>query len=169
MATVTSLLNSPFIQPLMEEVAKQPVVLTQRARAAAALSYGYEWMDTYDAAQPWLFCAGVAGAIASGYGLYKRRKNPEATVLYSLTGLASVALAYLARPAELRAAPEVADPSNPPTPATAALMGWLDGRVVDLSAKYPGWEAATWRRLAEQMGQGTIAPAVQTLLLQNAR
>jgi hypothetical protein len=139
-----------------------PVVIDKRAQLAALAETYYEALDTYTAAKPWLFAAGLLGALLSAAAVTKRRKVGEACVLYSLTGVASAGLAWVARPDALRSAP------------TAATAGpsWPAARAAALSAAHPGWEAATWGRLATDFGTGTMLaqnPAVQVLLTRNTK
>jgi hypothetical protein len=146
-----------------------PSVTVNRARVAAAVDAAYAAADQYQEVKPGLFVAGVVGALASGYALSKRRKNPEAVTLYSLTGLASLAVAWFTRPdALVRAAPAPAQ-ADPNAPGfVKSGLSWADARVARRSAEAPGWEARALTRLMGDLGTGTMAPAVTTLLTKNA-
>lgn len=159
-------ISSAALSTVARTAATNPVVLQDRARAAAVLDAGYGWIDTYDAMQPVLFWGSVIGAIASGYALAKRRKVPEAATLYTVSELACLATAWMTRPAWLRPAPTV-EQATASSPAVGNLIGWMDKKVADNSAARPGWERATWTRLEGDVG--TSDPAVSALLLTNAR
>lgn len=160
-------LTTTLLQSAAETATGLPVVQQNRARMAAVVNAGYAAIDTYAKVQPYLFVAGVLGAIASGMALTRRRKVGEAYPLYLGAGIASAGLAWFTRPASLRSAAPVPPPGG--TPATAQALAWIDGRVATKSAQQPGWETATWSRLASDLGQGTLNPAVQTLLTHNAK
>jgi hypothetical protein len=162
MDIATTLLNSAA-----QAAADQPLVQQNRARLAAVLDAGYGALDFYAKAQPFLFVGGCLGALASGMALAKRRGVGEAYPLYLGAGLASAAVAWFTRPAALRAA--VPPPAPGATPATARALAWVDGRVSANSQEHPGWEGVTWTRLANDLGQGTLSPAVQALLTRNAK
>ncbi len=162
------MITSAALQTVARGATANPTVLKDRARAAVLVDEGYGYLDAYDAMQPVLFWGSVIGAIASGYALKKRRKLPEAATLYSITGVVSLATAWLTRPAWLRPtpAPDVAVAAAG-TPAMANLLGWLDKKVEDKSAEKPGWEKAAWLRLEQDMG--TTDQAITTLLTANAK
>jgi hypothetical protein len=162
-------LSSAALSTVARSAASNPVVLQDRARAAAVLDAGYGWLDTYEALQPVLFWGSVFGAIASGYALAKRRKVPEAVTLYTASELACLATAWMTRPAWLRPAPSPAEAAAAASssPAVAQLIGWMDKRVVDNSASRPGWERLAWSRLGHDAG--ITDPSITALLLTNAR
>ncbi len=144
-------------------------VLQDRARAAAVVDLGYTGLDIYDSWQPVLFWGSVAGLIASSYAGTKRRKVPEAVTLYAITGISSALVAWITRPAFLRPTPtpaQAAAQATASTPALGAAVGWLDARVAKNDAARPGWERATWSRMAQDVG--TTDPAVITILTRNA-
>ncbi len=146
-------------------------VTTNRARIAAMVNLGYSAADTYQTMKPGLFIAGVVGTLVSGAALAKRRKNPEAVALYTLTAVISAATAWFARPDMLKSSAALAPPpdSNPAAPGPVkSSLGWADHRVAKLSASQPGWEGATLTRLFNDFGSGTMAPAVKTLLTRKA-
>ena len=159
----------PFTSTALNSVATvatvDPTVLQDRARAASVLDLGYSALDTYDSLQPILFWGSLAGLIASGYALKRRRKVPEAATLYTVTGISSAIMAWITRPAFMRPAPTPAQAAAS-TPALGAAIGWMDNRVTKLNASQPGWERTTWQRLAQDVG--TTDPAVLTLLTKNA-
>ena len=162
-----------FTNTLLVQAAAQaalnPIVAQNRARAAALVELGFEGLDTYNQYRSTLFVVALLGATASGYALYRRR-NAEARALYSITGLISVAAAWLTRPDAMRAAlPPPAEGETAPAPSTARTMGWIDNRVDKLTAEQPGWEGVTWQRLANDLGTGTMNPAVTALLTQGTR
>ncbi len=144
-----------------------PVMQDKRAQLAALAEAYYQASDTYTAAKPWLFAAGLLGAVVSAAAVSQRRKiggqhAGEAWALYGATGLASIALAWVARPDSLRSAPA----------AGVAGPSWPAARAAALTAAHPGWEAATWDRLAHDFGSGTLLaqnPAVQVLLTRNTK
>lgn len=147
-----------------------PEVRINRARAASAAQLGYSAVDQFNDSKPVLFIVGLVGAAASGYGLYKRRKVPEACVLYALTGILSAGLAYVSKPAAVTSAaptPAAADPQAPS--AVRRMLAWLDARADRLSQEQPGWESRTLGRLWGDVGLGTMNPAVQVLLTKNSR
>lgn len=150
-------------------VTADPAVIQERSRAAAAVDAGYGALDEYTSLQPTLFFVSVMGLIASGYGLYVRRKVPEGIALYTLTAGLSALAAYVTRPAALRPAPSPAAAATASSPAMAGVLTYLDQRVANRSAQQPGWEAVTWNRLATDLGQAPLDPAIATLLTANSR
>lgn len=150
-------------------VANNDAFQVNRERFAVLANTGYAWLDKYVASKPTLFVIGLIGAAASGYGIYRRRKNPEAVTLYSTTGILSAALAFIARPG-------VSSASKNPPPAVAAdspgalksTMAWMDKKAAVLTSKSPGWEKKTLTRVWKDVGQGPIQPAVNTLLTKNS-
>jgi hypothetical protein len=150
-------------------VTTDPTVLQDRSRAAAAVDAGYSALDQYTQLQPVLFFVSVMGLIASGYGLYVRRKVPEGVALYSLTAVLSATSAWITRPAALRPAPTPAAAATATSPEMAGVLSYLDQRVANRTAQQPGWEAVTWNRLATDLGQTPLDPAIATLLTANSR
>ena len=155
-----------------ETVTSVPAVQTNRARAAAVVEMGYEGVDFVQEYKPALFLISVLGAIASGYALKRRYKVPEGAGLYSVTGLASVAMAWITRPDFLKPAAVVStaapDSNAPAGSVTSSALKWTDARVAKLTAKDPGWEGRTLVRLWNDIGQGTMDPAVQVILTKNS-
>jgi hypothetical protein len=155
-----------------ETVATVPAVQTNRARAAAVVELGYEGVDFIQEYKPALFLISILTAIASGYALKRRYKVPEAAGLYSTTGLASVAMAWITRPDFMKPAAVVDTPapdSNAPAGSvTSSALKWADARVAKLTAKDPGWEGRTLARLYNDIGPGTMDPAVQVILTKNS-
>lgn len=142
-----------------------PVVAQSRLRLAAATHLGYEQLDRYAAWRPTIFALACVGALVSTAAAVRRRKVPEAVVLYSLTGLGSAGLAWVTRPV---AAPPAAT-QLPPVEAkqastTAQVLGYLDRRGADLTRRQPGWESRTLARLLRDVGAGTLHPAVNILV-----
>ena len=161
-------LSSAALTTVAKAATANPMVLQDRARAAAVLDAGSSAADTYDAIQPVLFWGSVLGAIASGYALAKRRKVPEAVTLYTASELACIATAWLTRPAWLRPTPPPEQAATAAkSPALASLIGWMDKRVADNTAARPGWERATWTRF--EADAGVTDPAIAALLNTNAR
>lgn len=162
-------LTTATLQQAASSAMAVPAVQVNRARAAAAIDAGYDAMATYMAWRPALFAASTMGALVSGAALARRAKNPEAVALYGIVGALSVVTAWFTRPAMLRSAPEQAIPTDPNAPSgMAGAVGWLDHQVARNSQERPGWEAATFNRLASDLGMGTLNPAVQALLTQNS-
>ncbi len=159
-------ITSAALNSVARVATANPTVLADRARAAAVVDAGYGLMDKYDAMQPLLFWGSVAGAIAAGYALARRRKVPEAVTLYTITELACLATAWVTRPAWMRPAPSPAAASAS-TPAGASLVSWMDKRVETNTQERPGWEAAAWKRL--EYDAGVTEPAITSLLTTNAR
>jgi hypothetical protein len=143
-------------------------VIMDRARAAALADVGYQYLDDYTNAQPGLFFLSCVGLLASGYALYARPHKPEPIALYSITALLSAAAAWITRPAALRPAPTPAAAATASTPVMAGVLSWLDNRVATRTAEQPGWEAATWNRLATDTGNAPLDPAVAALLTTNS-
>lgn len=148
-----------------------PAVYQNRARAAAAVNLGYEAVDTFEKYRLALFVGGMVGALASGYGLVRRRKTPEAVALYTITGLISMGVAWVSKPrteageAAVSAATAPTAPPSPHAPGTAKrLLAWTDRRVDTLTQEDPGWEARTLARLWGDVGTGTMPPVVNALL-----
>lgn len=193
--TVSGISSSVTNQALAEAgrwAADQPMVRVNRARGAALIEYGYDWIDALDRWQPYIFTGSTAAALASSFALWKRRRVPEAWVVYlPLLGL-SGGLAWLMRPAALRPAPapvpvsaqkSAPEPSvgpvgpiSAPAASTAPgppgtlqqFLGWLDRRVAKLTTKQPGWEPQAYTRLARDLGWSTIPSYVQGFLTRNA-
>lgn len=162
-------LTTATMQQAASSALAVPTVQVNRARAAAAVDAGYDAMATYMAWRPAIFAASVTGAVISGAALARRIKNPEAIALYGIVGALSVVAAWLTRPDMLRSPPQQTIPTDPNAPSgMAGAVGWLDARVARNSAERPGWEAATFTRLASDLGMGTLNPAVQALLTQNS-
>lgn len=160
-------MNSILLSSAASAVTDIPAVVVNRARAAVVVSKGYEYLDTYNTYRPYLFVAGVLGVVASSLALVRRRKaSPEAYPLYASTGAMSAALAWFARPDSLKSKP-VVTPGTPP--ASAQALAWVDGQVTQRTTQHPGWEAATWARLANDLGQGTLNPTLQVILTRNTR
>jgi hypothetical protein len=143
-------------------------VVQDRARAAALLDAGYGYIDIYDQYQPLLFALSIVGLAASGWAIYARPKKAEVITLYSMTGVVSAIMAYVTRPAALRPTPAPAVAATATSPAMAGVLTWLDNRVAARTAAQPGWEAATWTRVATDIGQAPLDPAVNTLLTANS-
>lgn len=164
-----SSVTNAALQQASEAAATTPAVQVNRARVAATAHAGYSAIDTYTQAKPWIFVASVLGALASGYGVAKRRKVPEAVTLYSMTGVASLAMAWLTRPDYLGATeptPPAASTTSPS--AFRSSLAWADARAARLSHEQPGWERATLARLWGDLGTGTMVPAVDTLISKNS-
>jgi hypothetical protein len=161
-------LSNPLVVSAAKSVSGEPTLVKNRARAAVVVDKGYGVLDAYAANQSLLFILGVLGASVSGTMLYKRR-NAEARVLYSITLATSLALSWFTRPEALRAAPALAPGEEPPTtPAESAsrrVVGWLDQNAQQNAQQNPAWENETWARLSQDMGAGTIPPAVNALLI----
>lgn len=163
-------LTNAALQQAANSAVAVPAVAVNRARAAAAVDAGYNAMATYMAWRPALFAASLTGAVISGSALIRRIKNPEAIALYGIIGALSAITAWLTRPEAMRPTSIQAIPTDPNAPSgMAGAVGWLDQRVVQNSAERPGWEAATFTRLASDLGMGTLNPAVNALLTQNSR
>lgn len=162
-------LTTATMQQAASSAMSVPVVAVNRARAAAAIDAGYDAMATYMAWRPTIFAASVVGVAVSSAALIRRVKNPEAVALYGILGAISAVSAWFTRPDALRSPPQQAIPTDPNAPSgMAGAVGWLDERVARNSAQRPGWEAATFTRLASDLGLGTLNPAVQALLTQNS-
>ena len=162
-------LTQAALQQAANAALATPEVEVNRARAAAALDAGYDAMATYMAWRPVLFAASVTGAVVAGSALARRYKNPEAVALYGLAGAISTLVAWFTRPDMLRAPVVQAIPTDPNAPSgMAGAIGWLDNKVATNTEERPGWEAATFNRLASDLGMGTLNPAVQALLTQNS-
>jgi hypothetical protein len=142
-----------------------------RARLASLIHLGYSGLDTYEAMRPGLFLASLAAALASGYGLAKRRKkSPETGILYGITLAASIGSAWVTRPSWLLAPPPATTQVDPNAPGIVRqTIGALDRRVQRLSQREPGWEGRTLVRLWGDLGSGTIPPVAATLLTKHAQ
>lgn len=163
-------LGSTALQGAAEAAVAVPAVQVNRARIASLVHLGYQTVDTYEAARPWLFLASVAGVIGSGIGMSRRRKIPEAVALYSITGVLSLAMGIITRPRALGAQAPTPPATNANAPgALRSTLAWTDGRVARLSREDPGWESRTLARLWGDVGSGTMAPVVSTLLTRNSR
>lgn len=142
-----------------------------RARIAALAHLGYSGLDTYAAAKPGIFLVSLAGLLASGVALAKRRKKcPEAPALYALTAALSGAAAWFTRPDWLLPPPQ-ANVQVDPNAAdyVKQALGRIDGRAAALSRSEPGWEARTLGRLWQDLGSGTMPPVVTTLLTKHSQ
>lgn len=168
---VSKLMGSAARSALVEGTqayAQSPAVVVNRARAAAALDYGYEKLDQYERWRPTLFAASAAGCAISIAAATKRRKVPEAVTLYSLLALISGGVAWFTRPDALRPAPAPSPVPQAPGEGPGAVdqvLGWVDRRVEHLNQTEPGWETATWQRLSNDLGFGKITSPVRELLL----
>jgi hypothetical protein len=157
-----------------DEAASTPAVIINRARIAAVVDAGYSAADRYAAIKPGLFVAGLVGALVSGYALSRRRKNPEAVVLYAISSIASLAVAWVSRPDALVGAAPAAAPAAASEPGSKSSgffkssINWADGRVALRTATQPGWESATFNRLMRDLGHGTMKPAISTFLTKNS-
>jgi hypothetical protein len=150
-------------------LASSPTYLKNRARVAALTQLGYKGVDFYDDYQPVLFITGLVGTVVGGAALAKRRKNPEAVALYTITTVASALLAWIARPAALRPAPAEVPAGASTNPAVlGSTLGWLDRRADHLTQNDPGWESRTLARLLGDLGAGTMDPATTALISRNA-
>lgn len=149
--------------------ADQPRVRVNRARGAALIDYGYDWIDSLEKWRPFIFTGSSLAAGAAGFTLWKRRKVPEAWMVYLPLTLLSGGLAWLLRPSALR--PPPAPPPQTvkePSKTLQQFLGWLDGRVQKLTVKYPGWEPRAYTQLAQDLGWSTIPPYVTGFLNRNA-
>lgn len=159
-----STLTSGALSAAIGVAADQPLVRVNRARAAAAVDYGYNRMALWDVWRPWLFTASSVVTAVSCYMLWKRRKVPEAWYTYVTAGGSSAAVAWLTRPNALRGAPApkpVAMPGEPPSDASSTMqqvLGWIDKKIERNNQTRPGWEAQTWARVAQDLGFGTLKP-----------
>ena len=164
---------NPFTETALTTVSAaitaDPTAVQDRSRAAALVDAGYGAVDTYARMQPFLFVASTVGLLISGMALAKRRKNPEAVALYATTAILSGVTAFLTRPDFLRPAPTPAAAATATTPAMAGALSWLDNRVAARSAQQPGWESATWNRLAADLGYSPLDPAMAMLLTANSK
>jgi hypothetical protein len=196
----TSSIGSAVVKQSLAEAgrwaADQPMVRVNRARGAALIDYGYEWIETLDRWRPYIFTGSTVAAGLSAFALWKRKRIPEAWVVYlPLLGI-SGGLAWLLRPAALRpppaplpvslqnssqAAPVAsqrsisglgASPAPQEAPkATGTLqqiLGWLDRRAAKLAVKEPGWEPQAYARLARDLGWSTMPSYVTGFLNRNA-
>jgi hypothetical protein len=161
-------LTETALTSVAQVATQNPDVIMDRGRAAALADFGYGYLDEYEQLQPVLFFLSCAGLVASGYALWKRPHKPEPITLYSITAILSAATAFFTRPAALRPAPTPAAAATATTPAMAGVLSWLDKRVVTRTAQQPGWEAATWNRLATDTGNTPLDPAVAALLTTNS-
>lgn len=162
-------LSNPLVITAAKSIANQQNVALNRARAAVMVDMGYGALDAYTENRSLLFILGLIGSCASGYMLYKR-KGAEARALYSISLVASAGLAWFTRPDALRSAPPAPAPGEPEpaTPAestTRRSLAWLDQKAADNTAEDPNWENAAWSRLSQDLGSGTIPPAVTALLI----
>lgn len=161
-------LNALVLSSAASAVTDIPAVVLNRARMAAVVSKGYETLDLYRKWQGYLFAAGVLGAVSASLALAKRHaKSAETYPLYIGAGIASAALAWVTRPDSLRATPPPADPSHPAT--TARSLAWMDAQVAARTQQHPGWEASTWARLANDLGQSTLSPSLQVIITRNTK
>jgi hypothetical protein len=148
---------------------EQPIVRVNRARGAALIDKGYGALGTYDALKPYIFAASLAGAIGAGYMVRKRRRVPEAWPLYSVLGVLAAGVAWVTRPEFLRPAPApVPANTDPSSSGLQTLLGWLDRHAAAKATSDPGWEARAYRRLAADLGFGTMPPYAETLLTRNS-
>lgn len=186
-------LSSSFTAQVLDQTAQwaagRPSVQMTRARAAALADYGYRKLDTFYRYQPTIFAASAAVAAVSLAMAWKRKKVPEALALYLASGGVSGAVAYVSRPSWLRSAPPAplpptagtpappapdTPPGAPPPPVTppgpfAQFLGWVDARIEHANRNRPGWESQTWRRVAHDLGYGTLKPPLETFLTRQAR
>ena len=163
-------LGNTAVSKAAEVAADAPAVRINRARIASMVQLGYATMDGWELAKPWVFLASLTSAAASGWGIYKRKKVPEAVTLYSITGVISLALAYASRPSYLRGSAPVPPAADAQAPsAFRQALAWTDGRVERLSREQPGWESRTLARLWTDLGNSTMNPAVSALLTRNGR
>jgi len=162
-------LGTAAIQGAADTVAAVPAYRSNRARMAALIEMGYSSVDTYAAMRPGIFMASLAGFIASSYGLAKRKsKCAEAKALYPLLMMSTGVLAWFTRPDWFLAANPAVENVDPNAPTSVKqALGFVDRRVIKLSSQYPGWEGATLSRLWGDVGSGTMAPVVRTLLTKN--
>jgi hypothetical protein len=181
LAGISSSVTTQVLSEAAKYAADLPQVRVNRARAAALVDYGYEKLDQYSAIKPYVFWGSTAGLVACGYMGWKRRKIPEAVALYSVLGVLAAGVAYLTRPDTARpppapmpataSIPAPSAPGEPPKPAPKALpqvLGWLDRRVEARSQVRPGWEAATLRRVAKDLGFATLGVAAETAITRNS-
>lgn len=166
---ITADLQNRAIDAFVRTTAAQPMVQDNRARTAAAVDYVYDAIETYERWRPTLFALASVGALASAAMAYRRRKVPEAWALYLTTLGLSGATAWATRPAALRGEPAPVPPPDPNLPASgtstmAQILGWADRRADRLDQTEPGWQVRTWRRLAHDLGFGTMNQHARTLL-----
>jgi hypothetical protein len=154
-------------------VANIPAVQMNRARLAVLVNQGYTALEFYDRWRPTLFAMACAGAAISGAMAWRRRRVPEALALYLTTAGLGAATAWVTRPDALRGPPAELPPPVPgqePAPGSlSTALGWADRHADHLSQTRPGWESATWQRLAQDLGLHKIDPWVATLLTQGSR
>lgn len=186
-------MSSALTARVLDETARwatdRPSVQMNRARLASLADYGYRKLDTFYRYQPTIFAASAAVCAVSLAMAWRRKRIPEALTLYLASGGVSGAVAYVARPSWLRAAEPAPLPpgaGTPPPPAPgqpvetqpppptppgplSQFLGWLDRRVGKANAARPGWESRTWRRVANDLGYGTLNPPLGTLLVRNAQ
>lgn len=148
-----------------KSAAKSPAVVINRGRAAALTRWGYNQLDTFNRHRPTIFAisAGLCGmSVALGY---RRRKVPEGLALYSMSAIMTGLLAWLTRPDALRPDKTMATvtpdgqviETEAEGPGTMSqVLGWLDAKHAQLNQESPGWQRATWRRLANDLGYDTI-------------
>lgn len=169
---VTGQLSSAAISSAAEYATNRDDVRVNRARAAAAVDYGYDKMEQYERWRPTIFVASSAVCALSLALMFKRRRVPEAYVVYLTSAAASAGMAWFSRPDALRPAPAPMPPlppgQEPPPGAMAQVLGWLDRRVQANTSADPGWEARTWRRVARDLGYGTLDPHTEVLLVRNS-
>lgn len=196
----TSSIGSSIVQQSLAEAgrwaAEQPLVRVNRARGAALIDYGYDWIETLDRWRPYIFTGSAVGAGLSAFALWKRKRIPEAWVVYlPLLGV-SGGLAWLLRPAALRPPPAplptslqkspeastrassgaisglgaTQGPPPPPKPTGTLqqILGWLDRRAAKLAVKEPGWEPQAYTRLARDLGWDTMPSYVTGFIRRNA-
>lgn len=162
-------LQSSVLDAAVKGMVAQPVVLENRARTAAAIDYVYDKIEQYERWRPTLFALSAVGLAVSSAMAYRRRKVPEAWALYLTTAGISGGMAWFTRPAALRGAPAAVPPPDPTLPASgtstmAQILGWADRRADHLDQTEPGWQPRTWRRLAHDLGFGTMNQHARTLL-----
>ncbi len=157
MADFTSILTSA----LATTSSSAPVMQQAKARVGVIAHDGYAALDTYRAAQPYLFVGGLCGLAASIYALTKRRHVGEAWALYSALAVGSAAVAWITRPGTTAAA--VAAQTGPNAPP-GGLMVTLDSRAQSLAAQDPQFAQKALGRLLTDLGTDKISPALRTLL-----
>lgn len=141
--------------------AAAPGVQQAKARLGVVAHDGYAALDTYRAAQPFLFVAGLLGMGVSIYALTKRRHVGEAWALYVTTAIGSAGLAWVTRPGTAVAA--VAAQTAPGAPP-GGLMAMLDGRAASLATHDPQFSQRALGRLLTDLGTDKISPALRTLI-----
>lgn len=184
---VTASLTNQVLEEATKWTTDRESVIVNRARSAALADYGYEKLATYYKWRPTIFASSAAVSAISATMAWKRRRVPEAIILYGLSSLFSGAVAWFSRPNALRPAPAPMPPAaQEPAPvpqeaieqgapppaepsAVAEFLGWLDARVKRLNQARPGWESQTWQRVAHDLGYATLNPHVAILITRNTQ